>query len=218
MRTPPLCWGLTCSDVPPHFSVVVIDADGHRIPWPDASHIDDDAMCELMRQIVNRVFTFQTRAEEPGFLDRLGPWMEVASRWDEPKLDASFLRTRLASVEPWGRRSGVDGGGICNEHSRRHIRTMDRKSSRLGVERRRARNAHQTGGTIPSDSAGSCRRGRERRRRNRDLDPPRVPSPRPGRSTYSVDQFVRSPGAATGPALGDGPNRLRLHAGTPRRV
>ena len=71
--------------------VTVIDADGRRIPWPKASHIDDETMRELMREVVDRIYTFERRAEEPGFVDRIGPWMEAASRWDEPKLDAAFL-------------------------------------------------------------------------------------------------------------------------------
>ena len=45
-----------------------------------------------MRQVVNRLYTFQVRAEEPGFLERIARWMDVASRWDEPKLDDAFLR------------------------------------------------------------------------------------------------------------------------------
>ena len=79
--------------------VTVIDADGRRIPWPDVSHLDDDAMRDLMRQVVDRLYTFQARAEEPGFLERIGRWMDVASRWDEPKLDDSFLPHNAARVD-----------------------------------------------------------------------------------------------------------------------
>ena len=73
--------------------VTVIDADGRRIPWPDVSHIDDEQMRDLMRQVVDRLHTFTIRSNEPGFLDRFGPWIDVASRWDEPKLVESFLHT-----------------------------------------------------------------------------------------------------------------------------
>ena len=72
--------------------VTVIDADGRHIPWTEVSHFDNEAMCALMRQVVNRLYTFQVRAEEPGFLERIARWMDVASRWDEPKLDDAFLR------------------------------------------------------------------------------------------------------------------------------
>ena len=71
--------------------VTVIDADGRRIPWPDVSHIDDEQMRDLMRQVVDRLHTFTVRSGAPGFLDCIAPWMDVASRWDEPKLVESFL-------------------------------------------------------------------------------------------------------------------------------
>ena len=79
--------------------VTVIDADGQRIPWLEVSHFDDDAMRDLMRQLVDRLHTFTARSNEPGFLDRIGPWMDVASRWDEPKLDESFLPQAAARVD-----------------------------------------------------------------------------------------------------------------------
>ena len=34
--------------------VTVVDADGNRIPWTDASHVSDDEMRDLKRDIVNR--------------------------------------------------------------------------------------------------------------------------------------------------------------------
>lgn len=71
--------------------VTVIDADGQRIPWPKVSHFDDDAMRDLMREIVDKLYTFQVRSREPGFVDRLGIWMKGASRWDEPRIDDAFL-------------------------------------------------------------------------------------------------------------------------------
>ena len=80
--------------------VTVIDADGRRIPWPEVSHFDNDAMRALIRQVVDRLHTFQVRVGEPGFLDRIGPWMDVASRWDEPKLDESFLPATPARSDP----------------------------------------------------------------------------------------------------------------------
>ena len=79
--------------------VTVIDADGRRIPWPEVSHFDDDAMRVFMRQVVDRLYTFQVRAEEPGFLNRIGLWMQAASRWDDPQIDESFLAGRPADHE-----------------------------------------------------------------------------------------------------------------------
>ena len=74
-----------------YFCTAAYNADGRRIPWPDVSHFDDNAMRDLMRQVVDRLYSFEVRSQEPDFLDRIGLWMKAASRWDEPKLDESFL-------------------------------------------------------------------------------------------------------------------------------
>ena len=39
--------------------VTVVDADGRRIPWPEVSHFDDEAMRDLMRDIVDRLYVFE---------------------------------------------------------------------------------------------------------------------------------------------------------------
>ncbi|MEQ9209798.1 MAG: hypothetical protein RLN96_08150 [Pseudomonadales bacterium] len=51
--------------------VMVNDAQGEEIPWAKVSHFDDDAMRDLMRQIVNRLYTFQLKADDPHFQERL---------------------------------------------------------------------------------------------------------------------------------------------------
>ena len=38
--------------------VRVIDADGREIAWNDVSHLDDGQMRTLMKEIVNRLYTF----------------------------------------------------------------------------------------------------------------------------------------------------------------
>ena len=73
--------------------VMVIDADGRKIPWPEVSHFDDDAMRELMRQVVNRLYSFQLLSGDPGFQKWMARWETVARKWDEPELDAGFLKT-----------------------------------------------------------------------------------------------------------------------------
>lgn len=55
-------------------------------------------MRDLMHQVVDRLYTFQIRADEPWCLDRIGRWMDVASRWDDPRLDESFLPQAAARV------------------------------------------------------------------------------------------------------------------------
>ena len=79
--------------------VTVIDADGQRIPWPEVSHFGDDVMRELMREVVNKLYTFRVCSREPGFLDRLSIWIKDASRWDEPKIVESFLPALHVELE-----------------------------------------------------------------------------------------------------------------------
>ena len=73
--------------------VFITAADGHQIPWSDASHLDNDQMRSLLRQIVRWLYTFHLKADDAGFRDHLDRWLAVAERWDEPKLDEAFLAT-----------------------------------------------------------------------------------------------------------------------------
>ena len=75
--------------------VFVVDADGRRIPWAEVSRIDDDEMRVLMRDIVNRLYTFHICADDPALRDEIDRWMDVAS-----KLDAPEIVTRTISRSP----------------------------------------------------------------------------------------------------------------------
>ncbi len=67
--------------------VFVLDAEGRKIPWPKVSHIDDDQMRELMKEIVNRLYTFQMRIDDPEFQAWIDRWDVVSRKWDEPEFD-----------------------------------------------------------------------------------------------------------------------------------
>jgi len=68
--------------------VVVEDSDGNRIPWSEVSRIDDQEMRGLMREIVDRLYTFQLRIEDPAFRAELERWAAATAHWDAPKPDA----------------------------------------------------------------------------------------------------------------------------------
>ena len=79
--------------------VVVIDANGERLPWPDVSRFDDDEMRDLMRQIVNKIYTFLVKMDDPDFeawRDFLRP---QTNNWDRPRID----RTLMHFVEEYAR-------------------------------------------------------------------------------------------------------------------
>lgn len=72
--------------------VVVTDAAGRKIPWTEVSHIDDDTMRDLMRQIVNRLYTFHMSTDNLQFHEQVTRWASVAGKWDDPELDEVFLQ------------------------------------------------------------------------------------------------------------------------------
>jgi hypothetical protein len=63
-----------------------------EIPWHNVSRISDAEMKRLMKEIVDKLFTFLCRQDDPAFLEaflRLGAM--YAARWDEPKLVEDFV-------------------------------------------------------------------------------------------------------------------------------
>ena len=77
--------------------VTVIDANGRKIPWPDVSRIGDEEMGRLMRQVVNRLYTFQVKADDLHFLVMMDRALAEAWRWDEPELDEIILSAIASS-------------------------------------------------------------------------------------------------------------------------
>ena len=71
--------------------VTVVDADGNRIPWTEVSHINDDEMRDLMRDVFNRLYTFHLCADEPGVQAEIERWMAAASKWDAPEIDPRMI-------------------------------------------------------------------------------------------------------------------------------
>ena len=83
--------------------VMVVDADGRKIPWPEVSHFDDDTMRDLMRQVVNRLYTFQLKTDDPHFQKLIDRWTSVTDKWDDPELDEFFMQTieRYREIEDY---------------------------------------------------------------------------------------------------------------------
>lgn len=74
--------------------VFVVDAEGNRIPWSEVSRIDDDEMRALMRDIVNRLYTFHMGADDPKLRAEIEKWLPVAESWDEPEIVAGMLKSQ----------------------------------------------------------------------------------------------------------------------------
>lgn len=71
--------------------VFVVDADGRCVPWTEVSHIDDAEMNDLMRTIVNRLYTFHLEADDPKLQATIERWMGAAMKWDEPEIDPRMI-------------------------------------------------------------------------------------------------------------------------------
>ena len=79
--------------------VKVVDAAGNEIPWNSVSHIDDNEMKSLMKQIVNRLYTFQIMIEDPAMQRMVDRWTSEAERWDEPEIDGFYVE-KVGGVGP----------------------------------------------------------------------------------------------------------------------
>ena len=78
--------------------VFVVDAEGRRIPWTDVSHIDQDEMRDLMRDIVNRLYTLHLCADDPKLQAQIERWMGIAGKWDGPEIDQRMISGDQASM------------------------------------------------------------------------------------------------------------------------
>ena len=68
--------------------IVVQDGEGNRIPWSEVARIDEDEMRALMHEIVDRLYTFHLRIDDPSFRAQIERWAAATAHWDEPKPDA----------------------------------------------------------------------------------------------------------------------------------
>ncbi len=59
----------------------------------EVSHLDDEAMRALMRQIVNRLCTFHLMADDPALRKTIDRWVAAAGAWDDPEIDQGLLGT-----------------------------------------------------------------------------------------------------------------------------
>ena len=72
--------------------VTVVDADGRQIPWPEVSHFDGEAMRDLMRDIVDRLYVFEVMGGNSDFQYVIERWIPTALGSDAPKLDEGAMK------------------------------------------------------------------------------------------------------------------------------
>ena len=65
--------------------VQVVTPDG-AIPWNNLSRIRNDEMRDLMKEVVNKIYTVLLRLDDPAFVERMDRFTRRATiGWDEPK-------------------------------------------------------------------------------------------------------------------------------------
>jgi len=63
-----------------------------EIPWNNLSRIGDDEMRQLMKEIVNKIYSVLLRMDDPEFIERLNRYSKRRTyNWDEPKDLENFL-------------------------------------------------------------------------------------------------------------------------------
>ncbi len=70
--------------------IVVEDGEGNRIPWSEVSRISETEMRALMREIVDRLYTFHLRIDDPAFRAEIDRWAAATEHWDAPKPDTTL--------------------------------------------------------------------------------------------------------------------------------
>ncbi len=84
--------GVTPSSKTGDYSDVKVVTPYGEIPWQKLSRISDAEMKRLMKEIVNKLYTFLHRQDEKAFLEafmRMGGL--YAARWDAAELEKEFV-------------------------------------------------------------------------------------------------------------------------------
>lgn len=71
--------------------VKVIDGSGREIPWNDVSRISQDEMKRFMKEVVNRLYTFDQLIQTPDFIKALERFETSVRQWDVPERDQYIL-------------------------------------------------------------------------------------------------------------------------------
>lgn len=84
--------GITPSSQSGDYSDVKVVTPYGEIPWHKLSRLSDEEMKRLMKEIVDKIYTFLYRQEEPEFLEAFLRMGEMyAARWDEPQMAEGFI-------------------------------------------------------------------------------------------------------------------------------
>jgi hypothetical protein len=73
------------------YSDVKVVTPSGEIAWNEISRFNDEDMKILMKQVVDKVYTFLRHNDDPVFLDNfMNHSMRFIQNWDEPKIDKNL--------------------------------------------------------------------------------------------------------------------------------
>lgn len=71
--------------------VVVTDAEGNEIAWPEVSRFNDDEMKILMKQVVDRLYTYLLHMFDPAFKTALEHGLLYTHGWDPAQVAEGLI-------------------------------------------------------------------------------------------------------------------------------
>jgi hypothetical protein len=93
--------GIAPSSKTGDYSDVKVVTPYGEVPWTKLSRFGDDEMKRLMKEIVDKVFTYLCRQNDPFFMEAfLTLGSRYAARWDEPQIKEGFVLS--GTVPPEG--------------------------------------------------------------------------------------------------------------------
>jgi hypothetical protein len=97
--------GITPSSKAGDYSDVKVVTPYGEIPWENVSRISDEEMKRLMKGIVNQVYTFLCREDDPEYLESfIAMGSRYAARWDDPELIQLFAMPADTTTKATGSR------------------------------------------------------------------------------------------------------------------
>ena len=83
--------GISVTSETGDYSDVKVVTPSGEIPWNEISRFNDEDMKILMKQVVDKIYTFLQHNNDPVFLDNfMSHAISFVQNWDEPKIDKSL--------------------------------------------------------------------------------------------------------------------------------
>jgi hypothetical protein len=113
--------GITPSSKAGDYSDVKVVTPFGEIPWEEVSRISDVEMKRLMKGIVNQVYMFLCRQDDPAFFESfVAMGSSYAARWDEPEAtDDLIALDNTPTKEAESRSKRKRAGSVSRPSARR---------------------------------------------------------------------------------------------------